>query len=64
MWLNCKQATRLISEGLDRDLSVVERAALRIHVALCVACTRFTEQLSFVRRAVREYPGPDEEPKR
>ena len=64
MWLTCREATRLISDGLDRDLGVVERAALRVHVALCDACTRFTAQLAFLRRAVREYPGLDDEPKR
>ncbi len=64
VWLNCKEATRLGAEGLDRERSVVERAALRIHVALCVACTRFTKQLAFIRRAAREYPGLDDEPTR
>jgi hypothetical protein len=63
MMITCKEASRLISEGLDRNLSVAERAKLRVHVAICVACDRLTRQLDFLRRAAREYPGPDEPPK-
>jgi len=64
MRITCKEASRLISEGLDRDLGLVERTKLRLHLAICVACTRLTRQLDFLRRAAREYPGPEEEPKR
>jgi len=59
--LKCAEATRLISEGLDRDLSIAERTALRVHLALCVACTRANKQLAFLRRALRQYPGPDDD---
>jgi hypothetical protein len=58
--LSCKEASRLISEELDRDLGVAERAALRVHLAICVACTRMSGQFEFLRRAVRQYPGPDD----
>jgi predicted anti-sigma-YlaC factor YlaD len=62
MMLTCKEAARLISEGLDRDLAVADRARLRVHLALCTACTRVTRQFDFLRRAARAYPGPDDEP--
>lgn len=58
--LSCKEASRLISEGMDRRLSVPERIGLRLHVGICDACTKFTSQLSFLRRALKAYPGPDE----
>ena len=61
MKLTCKEAARLISEGLDRNLGASERAALRMHVAICRACERVTRQFEFLRRAARDYPGPDEE---
>lgn len=64
MRITCKEASRLISEGLDRDLGIAERTKLRLHLAICVACDRLTRQLGFLRRAAREYPGPEEEPKR
>ena len=59
MKLNCKEATRLISEGLDRKLSLVQRTALRLHLVVCDACTRVLAQYRFLRRAAARYPGPD-----
>ena len=62
MGLNCRQASRLISEGLDRDLGLGLRTALRLHLMICTACTRVKTQLAFLHRAAPHYPGPDDEP--
>jgi len=59
--LSCKEASRLISQGMERRLSLGERIALRLHVRICDACTRFTSQMKFLRRALRAYPGADDE---
>jgi hypothetical protein len=64
LMLTCKEASRLISEQLDRDLPIADRAALRVHLAICTACTRLTRQFEFLRRAARQYPGPDDGPER
>jgi putative zinc finger protein len=58
--LSCKEASKLISEGMDRRLSVTERITLRLHVRICDACTRFTSQVEFLRRALKAFPGPDD----
>jgi putative zinc finger protein len=58
--LTCKEASKLISEGMDRRLSVAERFTLRLHLRICDACTRFTSQVEFLRRALKVFPGPDE----
>jgi hypothetical protein len=58
--LSCKEASRLISQEMDRRLSLTERIALRLHVRICDACTHFTRQVAFLRRALQRYPGPDE----
>ncbi|HZF18335.1 MAG TPA: zf-HC2 domain-containing protein [Burkholderiales bacterium] len=58
--LTCKEASRLISEGMDRRLSVPERIRLRLHVSICDACTRFTSQVAFLRRALKAFPGRDD----
>ena len=58
--LSCRDATRLISEGMDRRLSLAEKLVLQLHVAICDACTRFTRQVKFVRQALKSYPGPDD----
>jgi hypothetical protein len=64
MMITCKEASRLMSEGLDRELGVGDRARLRVHLAICAACTRVRRQFDFLRRAARAYPGPDEEPRK
>jgi hypothetical protein len=45
---------------MDRRLSITERIALRLHVRICDACTRFGSQVEFLRRALKAFPGPDE----
>ena len=55
--LNCKEASRLLSQQQDRELSVSERLSLRMHLAVCKACTRVSEQFDFLRKAVARYAG-------
>jgi len=52
MLLNCKEATRLVSQGLDRRLGLAERLALRLHLLICDGCTNFSKQVAFLRRAL------------
>jgi len=54
MMLTCKETTRLVSQGLDRELAFGERVALRLHLAVCLGCRRARSQMRFVRKAVRE----------
>jgi hypothetical protein len=53
MMLSCKEATQLVSQGLDRRLKLWERVTLRVHLAICDGCTHFSRQMAFLRRAVR-----------
>lgn len=67
LMLSCKEASRLVSEGLDRKLAMRERVTLRFHLMMCSGCTRVEKQLKFLRRAIAAMPGPEpasEEPKR
>ncbi len=52
--LTCKETTRLVSQGLDRELAFGERAALRLHLAICLGCRRAGAQMRYLRKAVRE----------
>ena len=52
--LNCKEATSLASQGLDRRLGLGERILLRLHLAVCDGCSRVARQFAFLRRAVRQ----------
>ncbi len=53
---SCKETTRLVSQGLDRELAFAERVALRVHFAYCVGCRRASRQMAFLRRAVQRLP--------
>ena len=59
MRITCKEATRLISTGLDRELGFADRAALRLHLALCSACNVMKSQFEFLRRALSTYSRPE-----
>lgn len=51
--LSCKEASHLVSEGLDRDLKPGERLRLRLHLWMCVNCRRFERQTHYLRRILR-----------
>jgi len=51
--LTCKEAIRLVSEGLDRRLSLRQRLGLWMHVAACKGCTAARAQLTSIDRLVR-----------
>ena len=54
--LPCREVSRLVSQGLDRELGFGERAALRLHFVVCEGCRNFNRQMHFLRRAIRELP--------
>jgi hypothetical protein len=41
---------------MDRDLTLVERTRMRLHLLVCAACTRFNLQMDTLRRAMRSFP--------
>lgn len=51
--LNCKTASRMLSDGQDKLMSPSELARLRLHLVVCEACRNFDEQMQFLRRALR-----------
>ena len=53
--ISCKDATRAISQAQDRPLGAWERWTLRMHLSVCVACSRFKRQIDFMREALRRY---------
>jgi hypothetical protein len=59
--LDCRQASRLMSKGLDEALPFSQRTALRLHLLVCSACSRVEAQFGFLHRAASHYPGPDED---
>ena len=56
---SCKEAIRLQSEALDRNLPLPERLGLGFHVLLCKWCRRYGQQIRFLRGAIREHAHDD-----
>jgi putative zinc finger protein len=52
MKINCKEASRLISQSMDERLSFGQRLRLRLHLLLCDACRNFKSNMQLLRRGV------------
>jgi len=50
--LSCRETTQLISESLERRLSLRQRIAVIAHLLMCRFCSRFRRQLLFMEKAV------------
>jgi hypothetical protein len=55
--MDCKQASRLISQSLDRPLTLRERFALKLHLIICEYCKRFSRQMQTLRLAITKMVG-------
>jgi hypothetical protein len=61
-WMyNCKKVTYLVSESLDRQLPFHQRMGVRIHFMICKFCTRYQEQLLFLRKTAHLYSESSED---
>ena len=52
--LSCKDVSKLLSDRLDRQLGLMERVRLRMHLVMCTGCSRVERQPGFLREA---FPG-------
>ncbi|QUN06231.1 zf-HC2 domain-containing protein [Shewanella yunxiaonensis] len=55
MILNCREAARLLSEAQERELSLGERLALRLHLMFCAGCRNFGKHVNVLRDLSRQY---------
>jgi hypothetical protein len=51
--LTCKEAARLISNGLDVDLPPPVLERIRQHFLVCVTCRNVDQHMHFLRQALR-----------
>lgn len=51
--VNCRKATWLLSVSQERELRPDERKALQHHLSLCLRCSTFETQISFLRKAAK-----------
>ena len=55
--LNCKQISQLISQSLDRKLTLRERFALKLHLFICNKCKQFSQHLQTLYIAIKTLIG-------
>jgi predicted anti-sigma-YlaC factor YlaD len=60
--LNCKEVSRILSDGLDAEMTPPERARLRLHMVICDACRNVEQQFDLLRRLVRKHDDDDGPP--
>jgi predicted anti-sigma-YlaC factor YlaD len=53
MMIDCKEASRLISQHADRPLPLARRIQLRLHLVVCDACRNFSRQVRQIGKGVR-----------
>lgn len=53
--LKCRDATRLLSEELERKLTLREVLGLRFHTLECTNCRNFGRQIKTLRQLSRSY---------
>ena len=61
-WMpTCKQVTELASREMDDHLPLLDRLGLKMHLAICRNCRRFTVQLEEMRRLLQLETGADDD---
>lgn len=51
--LSCKEASHLVSESQEHPLGRRERWGLRLHLWMCISCSRFERQIRLLRKALQ-----------
>lgn len=54
--LSCKELVALSSDLLDARLSLRQRVAVRLHLAMCYRCRRFIRQMRLSQSVLRQLP--------
>ena len=55
IFISCKQATRLMSDAMERDLTWRERVALKCHIIVCGMCLHWGTQVESVQELMHDY---------
>jgi hypothetical protein len=53
--VNCRKASRLLSEACERPLAADELKALQFHLGKCLMCRNFESQLQFLHKASKRF---------
>ncbi|WP_175762363.1 zf-HC2 domain-containing protein [Burkholderia ambifaria] len=53
----CRDVTRLLSDALDRSLTLHERLQVRVHLPACSGCRAYRGQIALLRTAAQAAAG-------
>jgi predicted anti-sigma-YlaC factor YlaD len=59
----CREASQLQSDEFDRELTLMERFRLRMHLLICAACRNYSDNLELLNNlfhGLRKQTGKDE----
>ncbi|MDE2142671.1 MAG: hypothetical protein KGJ84_09700 [Elusimicrobia bacterium] len=59
MMPSCREVTGLLASGDVESASWLSRAKVRLHLAMCVHCSRFARQLRVISQAARAVWAPN-----
>ena len=59
--LNCKEVSKLVSESLDRKVSLWKRINMWMHLGMCGICWSFRKNLVLLKKLSQEYGKAIEE---
>jgi Putative zinc-finger len=57
--ISCQHASRLLSQREDQRLPFGQRVKLRVHLAVCDACSNVSRQFETLRLAMRQWRERD-----
>lgn len=52
---SCKEVVALLVRREDQALPLLDRIALRVHLAMCKACPRFERQMLTMRNSMHQW---------
>jgi hypothetical protein len=62
-WMfKCKDISHLISQSMDKKLSLKYRMGIKIHLMMCDLCARYKDQLLLINRALAKVDTFDQSP--
>ncbi len=59
--LSCKEIGALLSQGIDRKLSLREKWQLKFHLFICKTCSCYDKQLQFIARSAHRLMQPEKD---
>ncbi|TCV85168.1 zf-HC2 domain-containing protein [Sulfurirhabdus autotrophica] len=59
--LTCKDASKLLSQSFDRNLTLTEKISMKLHLLICNACSKVDQQLAFLHKAGKKLASEPED---